>query len=368
MEKKSYISAYQAVMLLFVGRIMFSSSYQAAIQAENSFQDLLISVVITFILNFIVAIPILSLLKRYPQNDIIEGGINISGRGFGSFLAILYSLFFIFNATVIAGNFENFFTATIVPEVKAYFSGLLLIIVCLYGAVKGIESIARFGSVVAVIYILTFILIVSCLIQRIDWNELRPLLYNGPGIMLRGVIMNYNMSIQIVALGILMSNIVPGKSPFKTFAAWNILSTVIFFILELMIITVTGAYGASDIYPVRLLASIAQISVFERLDIFDMIAWVMNIILTLTLYIYLAVACLLKIGLNKHRRLLIFVSGVIVLLGSLYFSSDFPILQSIMVSGYYSLINTIFIVIIPLVLLIIDTVKGKVLQNANKNA
>lgn len=368
MEKKTYISAYQTVMILFVARIMFSTSYQAAIQSGNSFQDLSISVIVAFVLNFIVAIPILLLLKRYPQNDIIEEGINISGRGFGSFLAVLYALFFIFNATVIAGNFENFFAATAVPEVKSYYSGLLLIIVCLYGAVKGIESIARFGSVVAVIYILTFILVVCCLIQNMDLNELKPLLYDGPGVMLQGVIMNYNSSIQIIALGILASNIVPGKNPSKTFTAWNILSSVVFFILEFMIITVTGAYGASNTYPARLLATIAQLSVFERLDIFDMIAWILNIILTETLYIYLAVACLLKIGLNKHRRLLIFISGVIVLLASIYFSANFTTLQSIMVSGYYSVINTVFIVIIPLVLLIIDTVKGKVLQNANKNA
>lgn len=366
MEKRSFISGFQIVMILFVSRMLFSGSYQAILEAGNSIQDLLISAIVGFIINFIAAIPILYLLKKHNGHDLIECGIKLSGKGIGIVIAFLYFMFFIFNAAVNTENFENYFTSAVIPDVKAYLSGILLIIVCMYGAEKGIESIARFGSIVAVIYILTFLLVFAMNLPRADIYQIKPLLYNGPKLMIRGVFMNYNISIQIVALALLAAFIQPGKSLSKTFAYWNVLSALAFFLLEFLIVTVTGAYGAKNLYPVHLLASISQFSVFERLDAFDMISWILNVIVAVTLYIYLAVHCLLKTGLNKHRRLLVFISGTAVFVISMVTSAGFTFLQKVMVSGILSLINTVFIVIIPLALIIVDAVKGKVLESENK--
>lgn len=366
MEKKSFISTYQIVMLLFVTRLLFSTSYQSILQAGNSLQDLIVSAAIGFIVNIIAAIPILVLLKLYPQHDLAEIGILATGRVTGSFFAILYFFFFIFNAAITTGNFENFFVTTVIPDVKMLLPGLMLVIICLYGASKGIESIARFGGIVAVIYIVVFLIISLSIMPKVEFDHLTPLFYNGPSLMMRGVVMNYNVSIQIVALAFLASFIKPGKDPKKTFFMWNLLSSVTFILLEIAIVTVSGAYGAKNHYPVHLLASVSQFSVFERLDSVDMISWILNMITTVTLYIYLGVNCLIKLGLDKHRRLLILVSGIIVFIISLYISKNMYTLQMLIVSEIYAVINTVFIILIPTLILITGKVKGKVLQNAKE--
>lgn len=364
MEKKSYISPVQAVLVLFILRLLFSSSYQSVLNMGNSIQDLLLSLPVIFVTNFIIAIPILILLKRHPGQDLVECTEKAAGRGAGIVVALFYYVFFLANAVVNVGNYENYFTIAVIPDVNSYVTGFLLLIVCVYGAIKGIEAIMRMGSLVAVIYIFTFIIIFISLYSLINLDYLKPLLFNGTRILTKSCIMNYNLSTQIVTLAFLAPFIHQGKGIGKTYAGWNVISIIVVAMLEFNVITVAGAFGAEHQYPLQLLSSLSQISVFQHLDSIDMVSWILNTIITVTIYIYLAVDCLLKAGLNKHRRLLAFVSGAAVFIASPYISRNFEDLQAVMVSGVTSLVMTVFTVVIPIIILMVDLIKGKVVQNA----
>ena len=366
MEKKSIISSPQIVMILFITRLLFSTTYQSVLNAGNSIQDLLLSLPIVFITNFIIAIPMLILLKRYPGHDPVECATTVAGRGAGIVVAIFYYVFFILNAIITTGNFENYFTISVISEVDSYAIGFLILVICIYGALKGIEAMARFNSIAAVIYILTTAVICISVISLVKLNYLKPMLFNGTKYLMGSIALNYNLSSQIVMLAFLAPFLQKGKSIGKTYAIWNVMSVIRVFVLEFNIVTVTGAFGAVHQQPLQLLATLSQISVFDRVDSIDMVSWILNSVITITIYLYLAVSCLLKIGLNKHRKMLAIISGAIIFFISPYLSRNFIDLQSVIVSGVTSLVVTLFTVFIPIIILIADVIKGRVAQNVQK--
>jgi spore germination protein KB len=364
MEKKSYISTAQIVLVLFITRLLFSSTYMSVLKTGNYIQDTLFSIPIIFIVNFITAIPLLMLLKRHPGHNPVECTMKIAGKGVGSIVAVFYYLFFLLNAAVVTGNYENYFSATMIPDVNSFLVGFIVLIVCLYGVLKGIETIARFGSIVAIIYMITLIIIFISLEPMMDLDTLKPVFYTGTSYLMSSSIMNYNLSIQILAFAFLAPYMRQGGSLGKAYAGWNLLTSIILFMLMFYIVTVTGSFGAEQMYPLQTLATLTKISSFERLDAIHMVSWILNTIITITLYIYLAISCLLKTGLNKHRRVLALVSGVAVFFVATFLSRNFNFLQVVIDSGEFSIAITFFIIIIPLIVLMADVIKGRVMQDA----
>lgn len=367
MEKKSIISSLQIILVLFVTRLLFSTSYQSVLHAGNSIQDILLSLPINLVGNFIVAIPLLLLARRYPGHDPIEATSRVAGKGISCVVGFLYFLFFLMNAAITAGNVENFFIATVIPDVESYIIGIFLLAVCLYGVLKGIETIARVGSVVAVIYIVMIILICIILIPKMDMGYVKPILYKGITYLKSFTVMNYNLSVQIVGLAFMVPFMRPEASPGKAFTAYNFLSFAILSLLEFAAVTVIGAYGAQQLYPLQTLASLTSVSDFERLDTIDMVSWILNAIITTSIYLYLAVMCLLKLGLNKHRKITAFISTVAVLFAATFVAHRYTMLQEVMIGGTMALVVTAFTIIIPLFVLLIDLIKGKGAPNAQNN-
>lgn len=366
MEKKSYISSYQIVLFLLITRILFSNSYQAGLNAGNCIQDILPSFFVNFLTNFIVAIPILMLLRRHPEHDLVECSIKALGRGFGIVIAILYFLFFTSIAAVNTGNFDNFFVNTVIPDVTPYAINIFLIIVCIYGAIKGIESIARVGSVAGVLYLLTLFIVLIALIPYVNLGYLKPLFYNGPKYFIGGSLMNYSLSFQIVSIAFLGSFKCGEKGLSKTYYVWNVITFIVLFLPELYFVTVLGAFGAKQFYPQQALYSLVKINVFERIDALTFIPWILNVVITVTLYIYFAVTCMLKIGLNKYRKIITVITGIIVFFASPFISRHFTMLQQYYTGVVAAVVNTFFVVIIPTFILLADVVSERLVQNEEK--
>lgn len=363
MEKKSYISSYQVILLLFVMRLMFSTTYQSALLAGNSIQDVLLSIPISFIVNFIIAIPILILLSRHPEYDLIECVNTKAGKGFAAVVAIIYFLFFISDAILNTGNYENFFADAVIPDVQSYVVGIFLIIICFYGAVKGIETIARVGSIAAVIYIIVLVIIALTLLKDMDLGLIKPMLYKGTEYLKGAFFMNYNLNTQIIALAFLSPYILKSQSRVKMYCIWNVLAMVILFGLEFTVITVMGAFSAAHNYPLEVISMLASISTFERIDTFNLISFIFNVVINIGLDIFLCAECLTRIKIFKKRWVAVALSSIIVYVASIYVSHNFSMIQGIMISGYLSIAVTVLTVAIPLIVLIIDLMGGKVAQN-----
>lgn len=120
-----------------------------------------------------------------------------------------------------------------------------------------------------------------------------------------------------------------------------------------------GPFATSQFYPLRAISAQSAISVFDRLDSLYNIAWMLDSLLTVMLYTFLQVNCLTRLGLNKHRRIMVVVVGAVNVVAACVVE-NFPVmLRSIGLNWYFTGFNVFALVLFPLVLLIGSLAKGK---------
>lgn len=363
MEKQSTISTWQLIVLLIMTRLPFSTAYYVSLSAGRSIQDVLFAVPVNFVLNFIVAIPILILLKRHPGKDLIECADIICGKAAGIIIAIFYMLCFVALSIYIKTIFQEFFVNNVIPEFSYYAIAIPLLIVAFYGAVKGIETIARFSGIVILFYLIILTIITISLVPSINYGYLFPAFYTGPKIFMNAVINGINSNIQIVLLAFCAPFLKAGTKLGKLYTKWNMLAMLLFFGLEFLSIVVLGPFAAKQYFPLIILSMQSRVGVFERIDAFDMISWILNTILMVTFFVYLATNCMLKAGLNKHRKLVAFLIVAVIFGLTQYLPQYFIALHGITLSPYVTVITLTAIILVPILILVTDLIKGRVASN-----
>jgi spore germination protein (amino acid permease) len=363
MEKQSFISNKQLIVLLILTRLPFSTAYIVGLNAGRSVQDILLAVPVNFVINFIVAIPLLMLIKRYPGKDPVECAINILGKPTGMIVALIYGLFFLATVVHMQAVFQNFFINTVIPDSNFNSVAIpMLFVVCFYGAVKGIETIVRFSSIGIVIYLVVVSMIIISLIPSIKLDYLSPQFYNGPGVFLKAIWAGFNSNPQILFLAFCIPFLKIGTKTGKLFMKWNIFAMVLFFLLEFVSITVMGPYGAKQNYPLSALSMLSQISVFERLDAIDMVSWILNAVIYTTFYIYLMSSCILKFGFNKHKKIVIFLCVVVIFFLSKLEDSVSTEIHDVYTNPILTGVTVFLLIVLPITLLLADVIKRRIVN------
>lgn len=180
MGSTTAIRSRQLVFLLIISRITFSYSYISAISPGNDVQDILLAVPVVFGIDLIIFAPALMLLKRYPGRDLVDCAWQITGSGLGSIIGFFYYLYFTAICVSSIILFQQFYNCTISSDINGLIITVPMLIAAVYGAVKGIESISRFGLFVFVIYLLVSLVMYLSVLPDLKMDYLRPLLYNGP--------------------------------------------------------------------------------------------------------------------------------------------------------------------------------------------
>lgn len=359
MEKQSYISNRQLIAMLVMTRLSFSTAYLPGLNAGMSVQDVLPAVPVNFLLNFIFAVPILLLLRRHPGKDPVELTRNIIGRTAAVLITVFYMAGFLFQAFCYQSYFQEFYVNSLIPESSYLEIAVPILVVCFLGSVKGMETIARFGGLAFLIYLIVVILIDVSLLPSVDPQFLLPQFYKGPGIFLRTVLSGVNSNMQIVLLAFCAPYIKSGTGMGKIYARWNMITMGLFLLLEFFVVTVMGAYGARQVFPLYTLSLQSKIDVFERLDSVDVIAWILESVFVITFYVYLTTMCLTKIGINGRRRL-VNLGVLLVLLAACGLLMKYNyLLKSVTFSPYVTAYTLLSQILLPLLLLTVDIVKER---------
>lgn len=359
MEKQSFISGRQVVVILLLTRLPYSTAFISSLHAGNSIQDILLAVPINFLLNFLLAAPILLLMSRYPGKDMLEIADQIGGRGLTVVLGIVYLAGFLCVAVLPIDYFQNFYTNSIIPESRFFGIVIPLLLVCVYAAVRGVEGLARLGMLVLIAYLIDVLFIVGTVIPSVHLEYLLPQLYNGPGVLEKAVLIGANSSFQIVLLSFLAPFLRSHEKPARLFARWNIIAAIVLLYLQFMVVTVLGTFGTEQVFPLYTLSRRSGLGVFDRLEAAELIPWIMETVFEIAVFIYIAYTCLTRMGLNKYRRTVTFVIGAVLLgagrvtyrrLMQTRYIGDNPWVTAGMI---------LTVLVIPLGLLLADTVRRK---------
>lgn len=348
MSRIGKITSGQLFVMFFVSRIIVTMTYSPALSNGDTLWDHLISVFISFILTFVLLIPILCLKNKYRSLSVLD--LSVMRFGFvGSILNIFYGLYFAFVAVYTLTSYGIFLDNVIDEPIPSALILTAVIITACYGAYKGVEALARFSGIVLVGLLLTLAFMMFALVPSVKPENYASVSYiNGTQIS-NGIMLMMSRMSCIPALGVLYP--IAKGNIFRSAAKWNIALFLTMFGLIVMLTGAMGDYLSVQLFPIYEAATAGEFGIFRRLDAFYIGMWTAGLFVKVALFLYLSACSFAKSFHNKTERRWIFPLAFVILVATLLFKM-FDFNSILFDKNLWIAITLLTAAAIPLVLLI----------------
>lgn len=342
MNTKSNISSQQAFSLLLISRLLSTITFMPILNNNAKISDYIVSMALGSISVFIFSIPIIVFIKRGRGINDITYRISERVNKFIMFAYALFFLIFVFSTLV---RMNLFVSAVVFPQKSTAVFMVLSIAAACYAATHGLEALGRAGTISLFLLIISFLLILFSLRERVDINNLSPVFYDGATPVLKII---WSIVIRTFEPAIMLF-ILPriSRNALKSYLIWILSFSVIATIIIFFLMTSLGDAALLQLFPVHSMAVLSQVSVFERMDALLIGMWILSAFIKISFLIFLIsellAQCFERINKNTITVLLGIIIASAVLIESL--SVTFFKITTSMVFG--SVIFLIFIVMIP---------------------
>lgn len=273
-SKRGMIPPYLIFCLFFVSRIVVTLTYVQGVSVGKFGADMLISVGVSLVVLLLFSLPVYFCLKK--------GKSPLDSRA----LSVLYSVYFCFFAALSISRFAYFSSSKMNTELSMVVVIILVALASIYGAYLGIESIARFGFVCAILLVLTLVAVLGLNIHNFYEVNLYPLSVNSRLDVVKNSILFTCNSVAPAYL-LALSPRVNGNFA-KPYIYALASSYCAIFLLVLFCLGVMGSSADLQAYPMYALFQLASIGAFARLDMLHTAFWILAVLLKTAILIYCA--------------------------------------------------------------------------------
>lgn len=224
--------------------------------------------------------PVYVLLRKLPGENVFSAAAKKSPLA-SRILAVIYLaalLSMMITATV---QLEFYASSTIFDSAPAWVVILFTLVVCLYGTVKGLPAVARTGVVIAGGFALLLILVVFGIAQNIHLHYLSPALAERPNRLIPEVLSEFSKNAEAAVFIALCGSV--REKAHRSLVVYFALSFAALFFMTFLYNTVLGEYLDLTSFPFYRLASLSDVSLFQRLDGIDAAVWTTTAIIKLSL-------------------------------------------------------------------------------------
>lgn len=350
------IGVLQFVVLLYLARTFSTLTYTLGTGNDWNSMSFFIGAIFSFILQALLIIPALILYKKSSNKDVIMSSYDVYGKG-GHVVAILYFVVFLFISINTIVDTVFLLDNAIYTDSSSFTLIAVLILVCVYAASAGIESISRAGFIIFIFFIIFTIILFVSLSDEVNTFNIAPISEEPFRKISDSVFNNFARSSEIIALILLLPYV---QGNYKKGIVWFFILTFITFeVVVFFILTVFGNFSDNLGFPFYSLISISGFNVFEHTDSVHIGIWIFISFIKISMYLYLAFTCFQKVLPTKMKKHGIWVIGIVL------FAAIVPIryslkaifsMTSIVKSG---IIPIVFAFVIPMVVLISLSLKLK---------
>ncbi len=257
---KHRISASQFFLMMFVSRIVVTIALNARYLGGENMLEAIFSYGLAMALGLLLALPVWGLARLYPELSIGDAAQAALGKA-GKAVPLFYLFYFILVNGSSLGLFQIFLLDTVNPEFSSALTIAALLGVALYGAFRGIETVARCA-----------VCVFAVLLPMVKGRR---------------------------------------KAGFFGWAGGTFLFTGI---LLLLLAGCLGPYAATQNFPVYALSSITEIRSMQRLDAVFVGVWMTGMIIKLACDLYACRVCFTSLAGRKCPKTALFLSGAAILL------------------------------------------------------
>lgn len=347
-QTKGKISAFQFFVMLFLSRTLTTVTYLSSYTEDIRLSDMLVQPIFRITIGILIMLPLYFFYRKHSDKNILQFA-NDKSKIFGKFLAVVFVLYFFYFTVATIARLDLFAGTIVFPETDVKYLLIFAVILCCYGAYLGLEALGRTSVISAIFVISALAFIMLSLVKKVDLLNLTPVFYNGVMPVVKTAVDSIGQTVEygIIAL---MFPWVTGKYR-KGYYIWLFSQVSLMALMFFFACTIMGNYASTQLFPFHTMASLAEFSMFTRLDAIFTGVWIMCAFIKAGLLIYLQ-AEILTAYFGKFKRVHYLIAiALITITANLFISQRverFMIIDN-------SLIKVIFtgitVVIIPLLML-----------------
>lgn len=310
-----------------------------------------ISMLLGGIASQVVIILIWMICKKYPQMTMIEFFPHILGKPLGYAVNVLYIVYFMGIASIVLMNYCRIINAWIFPMTPKWVIMSLMMFTSYYLAKESLKMIARFESLISVLFIILLIFVIFPF-SKGNVLYLLPVGHAGMGNIIKGM-REAVITLAGFELLLMVYPQVRGTDGKKLKAMMISYGCVTLFYL-LIILSCSMFLGSMELSfvpePVLYTLKAFSFQIVERADLLFLSFWVVIVMTSIVNYIFLAstgITKLLKIRSTSKVTLLVVAVCMLVAL----FPQNFLFISTLNEWFSYFTIGMIFVLPLPLCIL-----------------
>lgn len=360
--EKAKISAVQLFILMELFELGSALLVPLAIDAK---QDAWLAILLGMLGSLVLFLVYHKLYTYYPDFLPTEYMQKILGKVLGTILAVIYVLYFMYDASRVLRDFGEMLLTFAYADTPLFIANALLMLVIIYTMRQGIEVIARSGELLFLfmyaLAVIGFILIVSS--GLIDITRLKPVLEEGLLPVLKVAVTQtlYFPFTEAIAFTMIFPYLKNPKKAKVTILCVIGLSGINLALTMMINVSVLGVdLTARSQFPLLSTVQAIQVANFlERLDVFFMLALVIGIFFKISVLFYAAVIGTANLFKIESPSRLSYPLGLVILFMSITIASNFQehLYEGIQVVPL--VLQMPLFTIMPLLLLVIAFLKNR---------
>ncbi|GLX67479.1 GerAB/ArcD/ProY family transporter [Paenibacillus glycanilyticus] len=358
MLEKGKISHRQLTVLSLLYTIGTSILIVPSIMSVFSRQDGWIACLVGVVADITIIFIYSALSSRYPKLSFVEYSEKILGKWLGKAVSLFFMSFIFLLSAFLLRVVGNFMTTHIMPNTPIEVTIILFILVVIYAVRLGLETTARAGEIFLPFVIVLFLFLTVFLLPQIKIDRIEPFLEEGFKPVILGAFYYFNLQEQVILLMLVPYSNRPDKARNALLVGTSIGSLIIIVTVLLSTLVLGTEFTQRNMYASYTLAK--QISVgnfLQRVEAMLAILWLITIFFKTAVCMYaLSLGTAQTLQLKDYRTLTLPFGLLLVFLSLIVYDNIVSFIS--FTPKVFSLYATIFMVIIPVLLLSIDTLRA----------
>lgn len=360
MEEKA-ITYKQGVSLIV---LFLTGSSIIFTPAKAAKQDIWLAIVLAMLF----VLPLLFIYERliyiFPDKDLFDILQITFGKGIGKIVSILYVWFSFHLGSLVLNNFGDFISVIGLTETPKAVPVICIALLCILSVKYGIKVVGRWGELAAVLVAVSITTATVLLIDKMDINNLKPMLYNGIKPVLKGTFSTFAFPFGELVIFTMVFNTFKEKGVSKVYRKGLLLGGIPIFITSLREVLVLGVNIAEIYYfPANAAARRIDIGDFiQRIEILISLVFLIGGITKVSMCLLATSKGIAKLfNLKDYRAIVTPIGIMMVNLTILSYESVMEMSEwTAKVWPYYSFL---FQAILPIIIFVCVEVKRKMMKN-----
>lgn len=342
MTAKCKISAVQFFTLLFVSRLSLTMLYDSRVSGIENLGQLLPSLLLMLPAGILLVLPLLYWTHLHPRISLFEYAVDLFPHA-GKALSAFYGIFCVIAAGFIISDLFGLTEALLPQGINSTFLLIILVLACIYGASRGLESIARLSLLILVLLAICAVLLFVFLTSAFSSMNLpeKP----DSSQLFQGIMFLSSRLPLFSVLAVLSPNI--KGNIIRSGLVFRFIISLVLFVLVLFLGGAGGYYLQRQSYPV--FHAIDLSGPLQSLDPVYILSMICSAFCGITLLMIASGKSLSFCSSSKHTRY--YLSGAALLL-IVMFVREFRIISPAVRSIILSTGSIVFLTFIPLLFLI----------------